>query len=215
MSEQILVFPADNIKEFDFSHKVILVNNPSFDSLIKKTALADNLFFTDRKSAEENPEIKQLIPYCVLVRDGKVFCYRRTSKGGENRLHAKWSCGVGGHCNPVDEKSSDKFRACLERELAEEVGLNDPSKFFTNLVGVIYDGRPSDEPGKIAVGQVHVGFIFIVHLTKEAEIFCLDNALSNGDFETIEVLVRNREMFETWSQIVIDEIPLLKELGLF
>lgn len=206
MSEQILVFPAENLDGFDFANKIILMNDAKFPALLGKTAFADNLSFVDRKPAETNPSLKQVIPYCILIKSDKIFAYRRTSKGGEDRLHAKWSIGVGGHCNPIDSNQTSLFHGCLVRELSEEVGITDFSKIFYNFFGVIYDD--SNE-----VGKVHCGFVCLVHVPSDIELHCADEALSHGDFENVDILKKNLDSFENWSQIVINNIPLLQKLG--
>ena len=40
-------------------------------------------FFVERPHAERNPELKQVIPYSIVVRNGDVPLLRRLSKGGE------------------------------------------------------------------------------------------------------------------------------------
>ena len=58
--------------------------------------------FRPRAEAETDPSWKQLIPYLVL-RDGeRIFLMRRTKAGGDERLHDRYTIGVGGHVNPED-----------------------------------------------------------------------------------------------------------------
>ena len=57
----------------------------------------ENNFFTPRAPAETNPDLKQIIPYVVLVHGGRVLHYVRGKKAGEQRLVAKGSIGIGGH----------------------------------------------------------------------------------------------------------------------
>jgi len=58
----------------------------------------------DRAQAEDDPSHKQIIPYALFRHNGKFINYMRSKSGGESRLHAKRSMGIGGHINPVDEK---------------------------------------------------------------------------------------------------------------
>ncbi len=68
----------------------------------------------ERKSAEEDPNWLQVIPYTTLLygqpysgpQSGSVFSYERGKSGAEARLHAMRSIGVGGHLNPGDENYS-------------------------------------------------------------------------------------------------------------
>ena len=65
-------------------------------------ALAERGQFRPRAEAEEDPSWKQVIPY-VLLRDGeRIFLMRRTRAGGDERLHDRYTIGVGGHVNPED-----------------------------------------------------------------------------------------------------------------
>src|SRR5215216_4528766 len=62
-----------------------------------------NFFFTPRAPAETNPELKQIIPYVLLVHGERIFHYVRGKKSGEQRLVAKGSVGIGGHMNDQDQ----------------------------------------------------------------------------------------------------------------
>ena len=61
-----------------------------------------NHFFVPRAEAEEDPSLKQLIPYVVVTSGGKLLHYRRGSGSGEKRLLKKGSIGIGGHINDGD-----------------------------------------------------------------------------------------------------------------
>ncbi len=65
-------------------------------------------FYVERERAERTPEWKQVIPYSVVLCDGKVFLLRRTKGGGEARLFDKLSIGVGGHINPIDSTLAEE-----------------------------------------------------------------------------------------------------------
>src|SRR5258707_5177979 len=56
----------------------------------------ENNFFTPRPPAETDPSLKQIIPYVLLVHEGRVLHYVRGKKAGEQRLVAKGSIGIGG-----------------------------------------------------------------------------------------------------------------------
>jgi len=53
--------------------------------------------------------------HVVLACRGQLFHYTRMA-GGEARLRAKRSVGVGGHINPTDADATDPYRAGLLRE---------------------------------------------------------------------------------------------------
>jgi hypothetical protein len=52
--------------------------------------------FLPRSRAEDDPSFKQLIPYVVLKYRDQVFHYTRGQGGGEKRLRALRSVGIGG-----------------------------------------------------------------------------------------------------------------------
>ena len=70
-------------------------------------------FFAERDAVEEDPSLKQVIPYAVIARAGGIFCFRRSNRGGERRLFGLRSIGVGGHVNPED--GDDVVRDALRR----------------------------------------------------------------------------------------------------
>ena len=163
-------------------------------------------FFMDRPDAEKNPKFKQLIPYCTIKQGNEYYCYKRTKKGGDKRLHDMWSLGCGGHINSIhkDCDGNELYWGSLQRELEEEIGisLKESSELIVNnkikSMGFIYDESN-------LVGQVHLGISHIVELPELRDLTITDGALSNGGFETVENIKKNLELFETWSQILINK----------
>src|SRR5262245_62773015 len=87
--------------------------------------LCEHGFFVERTRAERTPAWKQVIPYCVVEHEGRVLLLRRRAKGGEARLHGKFSIGVGGHVNPVDHTEGEAIvTEAARREIAEEIELD-------------------------------------------------------------------------------------------
>jgi len=78
--------------------------------------------FKRRGDVEQDPSIKQIIPYLMVRHGGRIFVFQRSAAGGEARLHGKYSIGVGGHINRSDvEGDVDLLEAGLRRELEEEL----------------------------------------------------------------------------------------------
>lgn len=191
MSEQVLCFPADIIGDFKGVARYVNVRE-LWNAVVK----SDRLAWVDRAKVEDDPSWKQIIPYCVLAGHEGIFRYRRTKKGGESRLHDKWSVGVGGHINPVDGDTSIGSTAvqnAIMRELFEEVGFLD--EVVSQPFGVLYD--PSN-----AVGQVHFGLVYFICVGCGRLEFH-DPALSQGLFDSVEHLRGDIDLFENWSQMVI------------
>ena len=58
---------------------------------------SSNVTYLNRGEAEHNKHFKQLIPYVLILCEGKILRYRRGKGGQETRLHGLFSVGVGGH----------------------------------------------------------------------------------------------------------------------
>jgi predicted NUDIX family phosphoesterase len=162
------------------------------------TPLLDSpgLEFRPRAEVETDPSVKQLIPYAVFRWRDRLFHYRRGSGGGEARLRALRSVGVGGHINPVDSNARDPYRAGLERELAEEVVIDSPMR--ESILGLVFD--PST-----AVGQVHLGVVHLFDVERPA-IRPREADLWDAGFAPIAELNADRAAFESWSQFVLDAL---------
>lgn len=161
-------------------------------------------FFVERRHAERDATMKQIIPYVVLVRGGDVFRMERIG-GGEGRLHGKASVGVGGHVNPVD--AEHPVKAGMQRELDEEVDLGG-LQVEPHAVGLINDDGTD-------VGSVHVGLVCIAQVPDGATVAVRETDQLRGSFVPLTELVDecrdDRGRFETWSAFVIDALPLLLE----
>ncbi len=162
-----------------------------------------NNFFTNRPQAETDPSLKQIIPYVILVHEGRVLHYVRGKKGGEQRLAAKGSIGIGGHMNDTDTASSTfnevAYRTAVEREIGEELRLN--SKYRDYVVALLNDD--SNE-----VGKVHLGVVHIFQL-ESADVQEGEAVITELQFLDREQLAARRESMETWSQICFDHLDQL------
>jgi predicted NUDIX family phosphoesterase len=155
-------------------------------------------YFAVRAWVEEDPGLKQIIPYAVVVRDERVFLFRRTDRGGERRLHGLRSIGVGGHVNPPDFE--DVIRRGLRRELTEELYL--PPGWRSHLAGILNDDTTR-------VGSVHTGVVAVVE-PGEGLVKVREEDTMSGSFVSREDLLdlhaRERESFEGWSALLIDKL---------
>jgi predicted NUDIX family phosphoesterase len=154
-----------------------------------------HLRYLPRRLAENDPRFKQLIPYVVLRCRESVFAYRRGQAGGETRLRALRSLGIGGHiCAEDGAASTDPYRAGMIRELEEEVYLD--SAYTERTLGLINDDRTP-------VGQVHLGIVHVLDLA-EPNVRHRDEALAEGAFASLKQLRQSRGEFETWSQFLLE-----------
>ncbi len=156
-----------------------------------------NFAFVPRASAEDDPSLKQLIPYVVLKHGDAVFHYTRGKGAGEQRLRALRSIGVGGHINPIDHANGEPpYRQGMLRELTEEVEI--ATTYRETCLGFINDDSTP-------VGQVHLGIVHLFELETPA-VKRREIDLANAGFAPILELWQRRETFETWSQFVLEEL---------
>ncbi len=169
--------------------------------------------FRPRAAAEEDPEWKQLIPYCVVQRGDTVLCLERLSAQSEHRLHRRLSIGVGGHVNPVDAPLEGAVARGLLRELHEELRLprdcGEP-----RFLGLINDDSN-------AVGRVHVGLAFVLRLAAGSKISVRETRKMVGRFSPLadlrspasagvaesSKLWQHHRRFESWSTIALEAWP--------
>jgi predicted NUDIX family phosphoesterase len=154
-------------------------------------------FFVERRHAETDATLKQIIPYCVVARGSEVFLTRRTTKGGDPRLFGKRSIGVGGHLNPVD--GADVLALGLRREIDEELAVE--GAWDVRALGFLNDDSTD-------VGSVHFGLVHVVRVEGHVQVRETDNLV--GGFVAQEELRRlcreERATFETWSALLIDRL---------
>jgi len=157
--------------------------------------------FVEREQAECDPSKKQLIPYCILTHQNQILIYQRGKSGGEKRLTAKTSIGIGGHINPIDflegeTVNKDTYTNATLRELKEE--LSGVEVLSSKILGFIND---DSNP----VGSVHLGVIELLEV-KHPNILPNEEAIQEPQFKTIPELEENKHNLENWSQIALKEL---------
>lgn len=188
--EQILVVPRAVLMPDDAIHGF----RPGTTEVYVDRVRAHGVF-RRRGDMEQDPSMKQIIPYLMVRHDRQLFVVQRSTAGGEARLHGKHSIGLGGHINRDDvEGDAGLLDAGLRRELEEELILRGPWR--PRLVGVLND---DSNP----VGSVHFGLVHVVDVgspdiaVREADT--LRGRLMNSD-EVQSLYAR----METWSQLILD-----------
>ncbi|MEI8340026.1 MAG: hypothetical protein WCH43_00630 [Verrucomicrobiota bacterium] len=167
----------------------------------------ENNFFMPRSEAENDPTHKQIIPYVLLVHNGKVLHYVRGKKAGEQRLVSKGSIGIGGHMNDGDgglfNLDEQHYNIVVEREIHEELHLQ--TLFENRAVALLNDDSN-------AVGQVHLGVVHVFDLETDA-VQKREAMITNMEFLSKEELLKRRDSMETWSQICVDSLDRLLTAG--
>jgi predicted NUDIX family phosphoesterase len=168
------------------------------DVAVGKLLDSANYFFMDRALAEEDPGHKQLIPYCIFRCGDRILHYTRGKAGGESRLHAKISVGVGGHVNPIDTShgrtGAAAYHAAVTREIEEELDL--PEEHEHRIIALL-----NDESN--AVGQVHLGIVHVVDLKSDVVSSREDALLDLGFTPLAELNGALYDRLETWSQFCV------------
>ncbi|GAA5480886.1 hypothetical protein Hsar01_00090 [Haloferula sargassicola] len=193
--EEVLVVPRALFEEIGVFEGI---RTDGIGSAIDKLLDPANHFFMDRALAEEDPGHKQIIPYCIIRCGDRVLNYTRGKAGGESRLHALRSVGVGGHINPVDtgegRTGPQAYNAAVERELAEELVFDVP---HTNRIVALLNDDTNP------VGQVHLGVVHLIEVEHDG-VRSNEDALADLSFTSLGDLAGPLfERLETWSQACI------------
>lgn len=195
MGEKILVLPTAELKKrIDFQGF-----HPITDEEVQKLYDEVGVFGMDRPAAEEDPTHKQLVAYNIIKSGDQYLSYVRGSSLGEARLHGNRSLGIGGHIDEADNATlflDDHLKVAAHREIDEEVKISE--KFDLRIVGLINDD--SNE-----VGKVHLGLVYMAELSKP-EVSKRERGIAQITFDSVEELQQQRDQFETWSQIIIDNL---------
>ena len=151
--------------------------------------------FRRRGDVEDDPSLKQIIPYLVVRCGGRYLLFERTRAGHEGRLRGLSSVGVGGHISHEDVgQAEDVVAAGLRRELDEE--LHVMGDWTARLVAVLND---DDNP----VGQVHFGLVHLVDVPSgHVEVREADQL--TGQLVPFDAVRAAYPQMETWSQLVVD-----------
>lgn len=195
--EEILVIPRALFDELGSFQGI----DTNVDRYLEAILDPKNNFFMDRGEAEEDPSFKQIIPYCLFHHNGRYLHYLRGKSGGESRLHAQGSVGIGGHINPIDEREDHLGRATylagVEREIEEE--LNIVGGHRNRIVGLLND---DSNP----VGEVHLGVVHIFDLETD-QVTSNEDALAELAFYDAATLKGEMlDRLETWSKSIVEEI---------
>ena len=164
---------------------------------IRTTALSESVEaisragrYEPRPAMERDPGFKQIIPYLV-VRDGpRYFLMRRTKAGADERLHERWSIGVGGHLNPGD----GGLDRGLRREWHEELSADFVPEF--RLVGLLNDDTTD-------VGRVHLGAVYSADVGGRP-VAIRETEKLTGSFAEPDEVAAVSDRLETWSRLAFE-----------
>lgn len=191
-AERVLVVPSSELDRLGRFQGF----SPEADRYLAALLAPGLATFRPRSEVEDDPSLKQIIPYVVFQAGDEVFCYTRGKSGGEARLKRRRSLGVGGHVAEEDADGRgtiEAYELALRRELDEEVEVASPG--VLTRVGLINDDSTP-------VGEVHLGVVHLYTLERPL-VTPREDALAEPAFLAIKKLRDDWDSFETWSQICI------------
>jgi len=174
----------------------------SFDvaKYLRAVTARANLTYRLRREVEHDKRYKQLIPYVIIISNGRLLRYRRGRGGEETRLHGLYSVGVGGHISAEDCDLFDSagYSEGLRREIWEEVAI-EPGEI--PAVAVINDDSTE-------VGAVHFGIVHVMRVADEAAVGWRKGIVS-PEFIEVSEAVRNAASYESWSRFCLENLDRL------
>ena len=146
--------------------------------------------YEPRAAMEHDPSFKQVIPYLVLRDGDRWFLMQRTAAGGDERLHHRFSIGVGGHLNPGD----GGLLGGLRREWSEELVADFVPAF--RLVALLNDDTTD-------VGSVHLGAVYVADAAGRPVSIRETDKLT-GVFVDEGAVAAVADRLETWSRLTFE-----------
>lgn len=150
--------------------------------------------FQRRGDVEEDPTLKQVIPYSVFSHRAlfdSYFLMQRLANHSEARLANRYSLGIGGHINEHDIKGQT-IRQWGAREFMEEVDYN--GEIALDELGLLNDDRDQ-------VGQVHLGYV--LRLRGTSSDIKIKDEHKTGRLVSLRGLNAHYQQMEGWSQLVV------------
>lgn len=194
--ELVLTFPRALLDEIG-AFQGLRTDISAYVPRILETA---NTRYVARSLAENDPSLKQIIPYVIVRRGDTYLHYVRGKASGEKRLVAMGSIGIGGHINHRDEDlfgtGLDFYEEAVQRELHEELLID--ATLTTRIIALINDDSTP-------VGQVHFGVVHVCDLGDE-HVSRGEPCITDLRFLTLVELRERRDQMETWSRLCLEHL---------
>jgi len=193
--ERVLCFPRSLLEEVGVFQGLSM----DVDKYLPVVTSSKRLVYINRSEAEQDKRYKQLIPYVLVLCDGKVLRYRRGKGGQETRLHGLYSVGIGGHISEQDSFFANVgYHDGMRREIMEEVAVEEMNE---SMVAVINDDSTE-------VGQVHFGVVHIMHVANE-NVVGHRSGIVSPEFVPIAEAVKDLSGCESWSRLCLENLDSL------
>jgi predicted NUDIX family phosphoesterase len=196
--ERVLCFKRELFEKLGVFHGISL----EVDKYLPVVTASANVCYINRSEAEQDKRFKQLIPYALILCNGKILRYRRGKGGQETRLHGLYSVGVGGHISEEDNglfsNSQLGYTEAMRRELMEEVDIDATKEV---AVGIINDDSTE-------VGYVHLGVVHIVQVDDES-VARNRSGIVGPEFVSVSEAAKDPAAYESWSRFCIENLEAL------
>ncbi len=195
--ERVLCFERKLLEELGVFQGLSL----EVEKYLPVVSSSSRLVYLNRSDAEHDKRYKQLIPYVLLICDGRILRYRRGRGGQETRLHGLYSIGVGGHISEEDHglfSTGHGYHEGMRRELLEEVAVEEVNE---SAVAVINDDSTE-------VGCVHFGVVHVMRLANE-KIAGRRSGIAGPEFIPMVEAVKDPSGYESWSRFCLEHLELL------
>lgn len=201
---EIMIMVVDREKLFDGYSFNGFLEYGKFDYEKK---ILENFRYMKRGIAEKDFSKKQPIAYAIIVnkKTKKIFVYQRSDSSkdhGDERLENKWSWGVGGHIEKIDEKHQNPIIHSMLREIKEEVDIK--GRIKTKILGYINDDSND-------IGKVHFGILYLVEI--DGSVKPKSKELKMGKMIDIDKLddICSSYNVEDWSKIALAPLKRMME----
>lgn len=195
--ERVLCFERKLLEEIGLFQGL----SPEVEKYLPVVTSSSRLIYLNRSEAEHDKRYKQLIPYVLLIHNGRILRYRRGRGGQETRLHGLYSVGIGGHISDEDHGLFSKdlgYRDGMRREIMEEVAVEEVKE---SAVAVINDDSTE-------VGAVHFGVVHIMEVAKE-NVVGHRSGIVAPEFVPIAEAVKDLAGYEGWSRLCLEHLDSL------
>src|SRR6266699_4284024 len=195
--ERVLCFERKLLEELGVFQGLSL----EVEKYLPVVSSSSRLVYLNRSDAEHDKRYKQLIPYVLLICNGRILRYRRGRGGQEVRLHGLYSVGIGGHISEDDHglfSTGPGYHEAMRRELMEEVAIDEVKEA---AVAVINDDSTE-------VGYVHFGIVHIMQVANQAAVGRRSGIVS-PEFIPIVDAVENASSYESWSRFCLENLDTL------
>ena len=195
--ERVLCFERKLFEELGVFHGI----NLDVEKYLPVLTSSKNLTYLNRSEAETDRRYKQLIPYVLVVSDGRLLRYQRGKGGQETRLRGLWAGGIGGHISEEDHSLFTKdfgYFEGMRREVREEVEVEEVSE---SAVAVINDDSTD-------VGYVHFGVVHVMQVANE-NVAGRRSGIASPEFIAIADAVKDASNYESWSRFCLENLNVL------